>query len=271
MDDVTRFTFVVVIGTLFLLVLVGVMGFLMVVNTSRRARHRAELAEADRRRSQEVMHAEREAQQQTLQEIGRDLHDNLGQLLTVAHMGLDAVQGNGNSDPRIAQVMNTLEVSIDEVRRLGRSLNSDMWVDRSFSEALSAEGERIERAGLATVHLLVEGEAPSLSPDAKTILFRVFQEVLNNALKHAAASVIDVALRNGSGFTLTITDNGKGFDPAAVDLARATRRPSVLNHGNGLVNIRRRCELIGFTAELSTSPGKGCTWRFSQHSAPHAA
>ena len=136
---------------------------------------------------------------------------------------------------------------------MGRSLNSDMWEQRSITEAISAEAERIERMGLAKVHLLVQGEPPDLAPDAKTILFRVFQEVVNNALKHAGADRIDVSLTDGGTPTLCITDNGRGFDP---EMAKT---------GSGTVNIKRRCEMIGFVAELHTAPGQGTTWRITRN------
>ena len=157
--------------------------------------------------------------------------------------------------------MNTLEVSIEEVRRMGRSLNSDLWESRTFTEAITSEAERIERMGLAKVHLHLQGEPPDLKPDAKTILFRVFQEVVNNALKHARADTIEVSLHDGEHPTLTITDNGTGFTltPVLTQGEEAEHRT-----GSGLVNIRRRCAMIGFRAELSTAPGQGTTWRITR-------
>lgn len=246
----------VVVVTLVIAFFIGLMVLLLVVNANRRHRHRAELAEVKLNHDREVMDAEREAQRQTLQEVGRELHDNLGQLLTVVQMGLYAELEEGKQK-RVQEAVNTLEVSIEEVRRMGRSLNSDMWENRTFTEAVTAEAERIERMGLARVHLQLTGEPPDLSPDAKTILFRVFQEVVNNALKHARADTIDVSLHDGAAPTLTITDNGSGFAEEAM------------KSGSGTVNIRRRCEMIGFRAELHTAPGQGTTWRITRH--PHGA
>ncbi|MBP9178742.1 MAG: histidine kinase, partial [Flavobacteriales bacterium] len=82
--DNERYIFIVIVGTAFALSMIAIVGFLMIVNTNRRHRYRADLAEADLRREGEVMLAEREATEQTLNEIGRELHDNVGQLLTVA-------------------------------------------------------------------------------------------------------------------------------------------------------------------------------------------
>ncbi len=241
------------LATLVLLLFTGIAVLLLITIHTRRTKHRAHLAELRLTHDREVMDAEREAQRQTLQEVGRELHDNLGQLLTVVQMGLYAELEDDGKKQRIHEAVNTLELSIEEVRRMGRSLNSDMWEQRSITEAITAEAERIERMGLAKVHLLVKGEPPDLSPDAKTILFRVFQEVVNNALKHAGADRIDVSLTDGATPTLTITDNGRGFDPEKAKT------------GSGTVNIRRRCEMIGFVAELHTAPGQGTTWRITRN------
>ena len=249
----------IIVGTALIVLFIGLVVVLLVLNHNRRIRHRAELAEFKLAHDREVLQAEREAQQQTLQEVGRELHDNIGQLLTVAQMGLYQLTQGPLANERMAEVMHTLDLSVDEVRRMGRALNSDAWAQRSFSEAVSAECERIERAGLARMHLLVEGEPTRLTPDAKTILFRIFQEAVNNALKHADADTIEVSITGVGPFQLTIMDNGKGFH---ADRAKA---------GSGQVNIRRRCELIGFAAELSTAPGAGTIWHFTQHTDPHAA
>lgn len=248
-DSAIALTAIVV--TLTIALFIGLVVLLLILNQQRRIRHRAELAEVKLNHEREVMDAEREAQRQTLQEVGRELHDNLGQLLTVVQMGLYAELEEGKQR-RVQEAVNTLELSIDEVRRMGRSLNSDLWESRTFTEAITAEAERIERMGLARVRLELQGEPPDLSPDAKTILFRVFQEVVNNALKHARADTLDVSLHDGPYPSLTITDNGTGFSEEAM------------KGGSGTVNIRRRCELIRFNAELHTAPGQGTTWRITR-------
>lgn len=249
----------ILISTVLTVFLVGLAILLLVRNHNRRIRHRAEMAEFRLAMDREVMKAEREAQQQTLRDVGRELHDNLGQLLTLARMGLDNLMTGPVTDPRMMDVMLTLELSIEEVRRMGRTLSGDLWTDRTFGEALAVECERIERTGLARMLLLVEEERPNLPPDTKTILYRVFQEVVNNALKHAQADTIQVALLHGDTYRLTITDNGKGFDPSGI------------KGGSGLVNIRHRCDLIGFDAELATAPWQGTRWHFTQRNGTDAA
>ena len=191
--------------------------------------------------------------------IGQELHDNVGQLLAVAYMGLSMAIEEEADYSRLEAARSALHQGIDEVRRLGHTLNSDMWEQRSFTDALSSECERIERTCKVRMHLLVQGGPPRLTPEAKTILFRVFQEAVANALKHAEANTITVALLDGEEFRLTITDDGKGMGSGPA------------SSGSGLLNIRRRCELIGFHAELSSVPGEGTRWLFTQRNLMDAA
>ncbi len=238
----------VLVGSITILLMIGLMVLLLVLNNTRRIRHRAQLAELQQQQDRAVMEAEREATQHTLHEMGRELHDNVGQLLAVAQMGVNTVLEEGPENARLNAARDALEQGLDEVRRLGHDLNSDLWQQRSFVDAMSAEAERLERVARVQVHLLVRGTPPALEPDTSTVLFRVFQVIITNALKHSGADVIDIALAGDPHFALTITDNGVGFDPAHTT-ARA-----------GLVNIHKRCALIGFAARCTTAPGGGCTW-----------
>lgn len=242
---------IILISTLTILLFAGSLLFLMTAINSRRIRHRAEVAELKQRHDQEVMQAEREAVNHTLRDIGRELHDNVGQLLTVAQMGMNNVI-HERPDARLDAARDALDQGVEEVRRLGHSLNSDLWRHRSLADAISAEAERLERVGRIHAYVEVNGTLPELPPDSSTVLFRVFQEVVNNALKHSGASVINIVLDGRGGPLLTVADNGAGFDAEHT-----------VGNG-GLVNIRRRCALIGYEALCTSAPGTGCTWRIQQ-------
>lgn len=244
----TELGLTVVVGMLLILLVFALVIWLLVMNSNRRVSHRLEMAEMDLARHREVMHAEREARQQTMQQIGLELHDNLGQLITVSQLAVEQIHMD-IADTRLEEVVRTLEHTLEEVRFLGRSFNVDQWVQRSFPDAVGAEVARLQRAGIDHVRFGQEGDWPELAPGEKTILFRICQELMTNALKHGGRSDIDVRLVGGPAVTLVVSDQGPGFDPHAATVA------------NGLANVQHRCGLIGFRAELSTAPGKGCTWR----------
>lgn len=244
----TDMQWTIVVSTLVVMLLLGFLLTLMLLNNNRRILHQAELAEAEQRRDQEVMRAEREATQHTLREVGRELHDNVAQLLTVAQMGVNNAMEATLHEPRLAAARDALDQGIEEVRRLGHDLNSDRWKNRTLRDAISAEAERIERVGRVRAHVIQRSNAPEPEPDACIILYRVFQEVVNNTLKHSSADTLTITMNGTTALTLTIADNGRGFDP---DLTRAE---------GGLLNIRKRCMLIGYTAQCNSAPQQGCIW-----------
>ena len=248
MDNGERLAFVVILITVLLLVMFVFVGLLMVVNTNRRHRHRADMAEADLRRKQEVMHAEQEATQHTLRDVGRELHDNIAQVLSVVQMGLNNVLIGPNPDPRLVATRDALDQGVEEVRRLAHSLNTDLWQRRSLTDAIGAEAERLERVGRLHAHVVVRRSAPPVAPDTSTILYRVFQEVVHNAVKHSGADTLTITLDDHNGLTLTVADNGRGFDPATT------------NGDSGLKSIRKRCALVGYKARCTSAPGQGCSW-----------
>lgn len=247
----------VLVGTVTILLMIGLVVLLLVLNNTRRIRHHAELAEVEQQKDRAVMDAEREATQHTLREIGRELHDNVGQLLAVAQLGINTELEDGHERSRLTAARDALEQGLEEVRRLGHDLNTDLWQQRSLVDAISAEAERLERVSRVQVHLLANRPLPTLSPDSSTVLFRVFQLVLTNALKHSGADRIDIILAAApmncttEGLAITITDNGRGFDPGTTPI-----------HA-GLVTIHKRCALIGYAAHCFTSPGGGCTWHLA--------
>jgi signal transduction histidine kinase len=248
MTNSTDVWWTIMVSTMVLLLFIGLVILLVVVNSNRMNKHRAQMVKADLLREQQVTMAEREATQQTLREIGRELHDNVAQVLTVAQMGLNRELDQNNGSRYLLAASDALEQGIEEVRRLGHDLNSDLWQDRSLADAISADAARIER--VARLRCLVElaGTPPVLPPDTCTILFRVFQEVVNNTLKHSGADTLTVSLDATGPLVMTIADNGSGFDMSSI------------NAKGGLVNISRRCALVGYTARCVSAPASGCTW-----------
>ena len=255
--NTTELSFAILVTTAIILLTFGVVAALLVVNTNRRLQHRAALAEAERLRNAEVRRAEREATQHTLREVGRELHDNVAQLLTVAQLGLGNVLDEPAPDGRLLAARDALDQGIEEVRRLGHDLNSDRWQQRSLRDAIGTAAERIERVGRVRALVVQQGDAPEPDADTRIILFRVFQEVVNNALKHSGADTLTITLHGTAALALTIADNGRGFDPAHMASA------------GGLLSIRKRCALVGYAAHCTSTPGQGCTWTIAPEPNDH--
>lgn len=256
-DDDLALTIIVV--TLTMALFIGLVVLLLVINQQRRTKHRAELAEVEVKHAQEVRTVEQEVMRTTLAEVGRELHDNVGQLLTVARMGVVQMGKAMPENPRPAEVKETLDNSIAEVRRLSKTLISERWNELTLAEMMRAECERIERNGPVAVHFSTAGHEAVLTPDQKLVIFRIFQEAVNNALKHAGTQRINVVLSDGDGIHLSVQDDGQGFDVQGRMESAA---------GQGLRNMVRRAEMIGYHCSVASRIGAGTTVTIAPHAQP---
>jgi signal transduction histidine kinase len=250
--NISQLAFAVGAVTVLILLIIGAVVLLLVVNSKRVLRHQAELAEAQRRRIAEVQHAEREAVLHTLDDLGRELHDNVGQLLTLALLGLNMGLSEQGERRHLAGAREALDQAIAEARRMAHSLTGDLWRQRSLAEAIAREAGRLERVVRIKASVEQHGDPPALDADTSIMLYRIFQEAVHNTLKHSGADAIRITLDAGPPFRLVIADNGRGFAAPAS------------GSGAGLGNITRRSALVGFEAQCISAPGQGCTWTLTQ-------
>ncbi|MBE9463744.1 sensor histidine kinase [Dyadobacter subterraneus] len=210
---------------------------------------------------QEILKTHIEIQNLTLQEIAQNLHDNIGQLLSVAKLNLNILEDlelSEESRQYIKQTNEIIGLSIKDVRNLTRSFDGDFVKDFGLEESLSHELKRLRDTNAYSTELSVSGARYSLGFEREIVLFRVAQEILNNALKHASANrIIAQLIYKENEFVMRIGDNGIGFD---IDL---TPKTTVLSSGAGLRNISRRTKLIGGKLDLETGIGRGTTIEIS--------
>ena len=201
------------------------------------------------------------AQEDERKSIARELHDDLSQRL--ARLSIDAAQLERHSRSReeaggAAEMRGELTKISEDVHRLAYQLHPSTLDDLGLTEALRIECDRLASLESLPVRLRAPESVPELSRDAALGLFRIAQEALRNAARHARASAVDLALEvESGGVRLSIRDDGEGFDPLAE---RA--RP-----GLGLASMRERVELIGGRLDIRSVPGRGTTidaWAPSQ-------
>lgn len=234
----------IIISTLVILLLVAVV-FITIVLANRR--HVQQEVKYER----ELRVAEQEVTEQVLAHVGRELHDNIGQLLTVMHMQMEQQRiMNPPAIPIITPLSETLGQAIREVRHLGKSLNSDLLENNGLANTIQNEVARLrklEKYGIVWEH---DGE-PQLNKDQKIIAFRIFQEIINNALKHSDADNISIVMSGSNGFRLVVSDNGKGFDADAMMRSAA---------GSGLKNMVMRAEMAKLKCHIAATVNKGATF-----------
>jgi PAS domain S-box-containing protein len=183
--------------------------------------------------------------------IARELHDELGQALTVLRIDLSWLQGKcGGADAavtdRLQSAYGLVERTVNAVRRISADLRPPMLDDLGLAAALEHHVRGFaERTGIACT-LNMDREEFDMANDTATALFRVVQEALTNAARHAAAKrvVIDI-VESEDGVHLAIADDGRGFDAAAA--------PS----GFGLLGMRERVKMLGGRLTIESTPGTG--------------
>lgn len=188
--------------------------------------------EAERRESARRLLADREAEHRRL---ARELHDELGQSLTALLMHLEHTEQRVPEDQRaeLAEAQEATRASLEELRRIVRRLRPDALEDLGLASALETLATwHGERTGMQ-VEAAVEAPLPPLSREAELVIYRIAQEALTNAARHAGASRVRVLLGcDDRGVRLRVSDDGRGLPPA-------------IGPASGIRGMRERALLVG--------------------------
>jgi len=195
----------------------------------------------------------REIREEERTNMSREIHDQLGQQLTVMKMDISWLHKKMlNSEKPIQNRMNDLKNMMDDtvklVRRIASDLRPSLLDDMGLIAAIEWHAAEFEKRSGIAIELTGIKEDPELSKDYRINLFRIVQESLTNVGRHSEATkvVIDLEIHENR-LMLSIKDNGKGFDPV-----EAGKKGSL-----GLLGMRERSAVIGGNCELFSSPGKG--------------
>jgi PAS domain S-box-containing protein len=194
------------------------------------------------------------AQELERRRIARELHDETAQTLTSLLIGLRAIEETrdlGQALEGATTMRGLVSAALDGVQRMARGLRPSVLDDLGLQEALERVGLEVSRANGFVVDVQATGpRLPRLPEAIETALYRVVQEALTNASKHASPKVVSVLIhRNPSEVRLVIEDDGKGFDVSEV-LSDAQL---------GLLGMRERVHLVGGSVTVESSPGRGTT------------
>ena len=206
-----------------------------------------ELIEEKITAQKEVAKAILDTQERERSEIGKELHDNVNQLLTTAKLYIENIRYfPQQAGEFVTKGVSLLQRSIDEIRSLSKQLVTPVMNDIGFEATIEELISHYQSLRLfdIEVHYAICEEA--LDKGLKLTIYRIIQEQLNNIVKYAQASLVTVAVLYGEdGIRVTVCDNGIGFD-----VARTSK-------GLGLKNMKNRAEVYKGTVEIQTAPGKG--------------
>jgi len=193
-----------------------------------------------------------ETQEQTFNEISKELHDDAGQQLTYINFQLENLKlDNQNIENQINSVSQSLAQLSKTIRSLSHSLNNQILSQQNLIKAIEIETERLNKNKNVAINLKnTIQENIAFSTHEKIVIYRIFQESINNILKHAHSKTIDVALENTIGFKMTIQDYGKGFN---------VEKEINQSKSNGLRNMISRAEIINFQVSIYSEINNGTT------------
>jgi signal transduction histidine kinase len=198
------------------------------------------------------------AQEEERRRVARELHDETGQALASLMVGLRNVESAPTPSKmrtRLLELREILASTLDRVRRLAYDLRPSVLDDLGLLSALSIHAHQYQERFKVKVDVQVVGvDSGDLSPEVETTIYRIVQEALLNAARHASCTHIDVLLQVRDGqLSVIIEDNGCGFD---VDQIFGKEHSQTKL---GLYGMKERAELVGGDLEIESKPGKGCT------------
>ena len=195
-----------------------------------------------------LLQSQLEIQEQTFQNISREIHDNIGQKLTLAKLYLNTLD-SADTDINRLQVNNSVNIigeAINDLSDLSHSMSSEIILNNGLIRALEFEAAQLTKSGIYKICFSATGNPVFMDTNTELMLFRIVQEVLNNIVKHADASDIDINLHYTDALLIIeIKDNGKGFYTGKTW------------PGTGLQNIKKRTHILKGICNIESNIGVG--------------
>ena len=233
---------ILIITTLIIVVIVVFLVILFTVFQRRKNKLLQERSQIKKKFEREIAETQIEIREETLRNISWELHDNIGQLLTLAKIQLQHA-----APDNMHGITEIITKSLTEIRALSKSINPDFINNIKLKEALKLEIERFNRLNYIESNLTITGKEIEIDQKHGIIIFRMLQEFFSNTIKHSKASKLDVFLYyKENAIQIIAKDNGTGFKV----------KENCVN-GIGLQNIKSRAKLINAEAKFKSEPEKG--------------
>lgn len=240
----------ILVTTVIVLILVITLIFFFFYFQQKKTAYLIKQRETQKRFDEEITKSKLEIQEQALQNISWEIHDNVGQLLSVAKMQLNIIQLDlpEKEQQKIIETGEIVGKSLQELRGLAKSLNPDSIKNKGLIDSIQSEMDRFNRLNFINATFDISGESFHLNNEKEIILFRILQEFSNNTLKYSKAKNLNIKLIFVED-TLEVyaKDDGIGFD---------SNDPATQN-GIGLLNMKSRAKLIGGKINLNSKINEG--------------
>ncbi len=242
----------IIVTTIVVVLLALTLIFLFLFIQSKKKQYFLERIKTKEDFAKELSKSSNEIRERALENLSWEIHDNVGQLLSVSKMQLNRLETKVSKENKdaINEVTELVSQSLQDLRALSKSMNPISIQKTGFLKALQLEVERYNRLKFikATIHIV--NEPFRLDKEKETILFRIVQEFIHNAMKHAKATELHIELiYDNDELEIIVNDNGIGFDVNKESTQK----------GIGLLNMKGRAKLIQSEFRISSEKGKGTT------------
>ncbi|MCU0340299.1 MAG: histidine kinase [Spirosomaceae bacterium] len=248
--------FLILVNVVLLIFIGGILAFVLLYR-QRKIQYQRETQLLQQLHQQEIMETQLNIQQQTMRDIGREIHDNVGQKLTLASIYSQSLLHaqalrTTESVSQLIEIAKLIDTSLQDLRQLSKSLVQPELAQTPLNELLQQETSQINQLGRCQVHLTLPLAPIVLDTFVKNNVFRIAQEFIQNSLKHARCQNIWLNVEVQAQILIfEFKEDGKGFDTEAQQA------------GIGLSNIKRLLnELSAFNDSLTSVLEKGTTLRF---------
>ncbi|HEY0678014.1 MAG TPA: sensor histidine kinase [Chitinophagaceae bacterium] len=246
---------VIVIGITLALLLVGFILTILFLYQRRQHRQEQELTKMKDLYDRELLQSQLEIKEATLKTIAQELHDNIGQMLTVVKFSLAGIRLVPH-DPNFETIQESkqmLNKAIYDLSDLTKSMHTDRIAQIGLVEAIRFEMEMLAKMKLFETSFTLSQGTYHFDAQKEIFLFRIFQEILNNTIKHSKASRVDVSVlcSEDDRFSFIVKDDGLGFD------VQEKQHSGSRVAGVGLKSMVNRAKLIGAVVNIESEPGKG--------------
>jgi two-component system, NarL family, sensor kinase len=237
------------LGSSILMLFAFTLVIFLIVHKKKRFEHLIEKQQLENIYQNQLLQSRLEVQEQSFKYFSEEIHDNVGQVLSIAKMQLYSIRNNSvekDTVTRANDCNDLLAKAIHDLRTISHTLNSSYVGKAGLVAAIEKEFEYIRSARGLKCMLHHEGEDYSLGSERELLTFRIIQEAIGNAVKHAAPTTIDIYLNYSSQlFKVQISDNGLGFDT------------NEQGEGIGLNNMHVRAGLLKGIINISSEREKG--------------
>ena len=259
-DSQNGIEILIIATTIILLLLATFIVSMMFVYHKKKVAYQKEMESLKSEFEKTLLSTQLEIQEQTFQNISREIHDHICLNLTLAKLNLVTLDPANNQQlsERINSSTEILSRSIHELSDISHSMNPELIESFGLIKALEMEIEKMERPGLLNINYNVTGNPVFLNSQKELVIFRIIQEAFNNILKHAKAKKVLLELYYNEGhIRVTITDDGIGFLPKTFN-ENGTSKPK-----SGLINMKKRANLINGSCEIISEVNNGTTIHLS--------